>query len=181
MPFKPGNKEAKKKGKHKKTIEKEKAEELMKQRIMAQLNPLLNAQFTLAKGCSFLFKQELPSKKFILVEDKQEILDFLNGVKKPGIFYYITTKEPDNMAIDSMFNRAFGKAPQAMQITGPDGQGLILNIIQYGNNDPLSMGTRKAPAPDTPEPGKIQDTGLAPKSEENNTASKPIDQMGSGS
>jgi hypothetical protein len=50
MPFQKGNKEATKKGKHKKTIEQELAIELTRQRILGELEGILNALIEKCKG-----------------------------------------------------------------------------------------------------------------------------------
>jgi hypothetical protein len=45
-------------------------------------------------------------------------------------YYFLTTKEPNNMAIDSMFNRAFGKPTESHELTGKDGQPLMPAVIK---------------------------------------------------
>ncbi len=111
------------------TIEKDKAESLMKQRILSRLNPLLNAQFSLAEGVSYVYKVidtgkgKESDRKHTIVTNPEEIKKFLdehNG--KNGsvddVYYYITTEAPDIRAIDSMLDRVFGKAKQSVDMKG---------------------------------------------------------------
>ncbi|HKF48308.1 MAG TPA: hypothetical protein VKB38_13180 [Terracidiphilus sp.] len=69
-------------------------------------------------------------KKPELVEAEWEIRSYIDNLAEhEGIFtlddpndesatyYFITVKEPSNQAIDSMFNRAFGKATDHIDIT----------------------------------------------------------------
>ena len=81
------------------------AEKLMKQRILKRLNPLLNSQFSLAEGVSYVYKVvETGSGKdkkrdHVLVESPEEIKEFLDeheggdGLVE-DTYYYITTKTP---------------------------------------------------------------------------------------
>lgn len=125
MPFKPGNKLGERRGKNKKTLEKEKANEIIAQRVSNALQPLLDAQIALAKGQAFLFKIEGKGKKreHVLVTDSDKIRRFLDecdGVAgtMDENYYYITTEKPNNMAIDSLLNRAFGKPIETVEHQG---------------------------------------------------------------
>lgn len=130
------------------TLEKERVLAAMRQRIMQKADLLLNAQSSIAQGQQFLYKIEktkvigpkggvsYKSEKPKLVTAKWEIRDFLdnlaenNGVFVPdnepdATYYFITTKEPNNMAIDSMLDRTFGSPTKITEITGKDGKDLI--------------------------------------------------------
>jgi len=82
---------------------------------------------SLAQGVTYLFKIHTDSKgnkgKPELVDSQYEISAYLNGEYEgePDDYYFITTERPDNKAIDSMLDRAFGKAPQKLEHTGKDG------------------------------------------------------------
>ena len=62
---------------------------------------------------------------------QSEIEAYLEGLVEGGdmddendpaaTYYFITTKEPNNMAADSMLNRAFGKPTETHEISGPNG------------------------------------------------------------
>lgn len=112
-----------------------------KNRIAKNATILFDAQISLAKGQQFLFKVGHISKKPILVEDPQEISAYLDRMThddlgaKDGYYYFITTKVPDKDAIDSMLDRAFGKATQPVE--GKLNGELIIKTIQYGNNSTI--------------------------------------------
>lgn len=131
MPFKKGRKKTggKKKGsKHKKTIEKEIIENEFKDRILLNIQEFLNAQMNIAKGASYLYKiiEEKSSKGKVLrkrhqlVTDPEEIKEVLDECEGTGVldhtYYYITTKTPDNRALDSLIDRVFGKPQQQVNI-----------------------------------------------------------------
>lgn len=105
-----------------KTLEKKKVEQVMEKKIMRQVDELLRAQFNLAKGCAYLYKisTETDSKglkhkgKPELVTSKSEIEDYLSGEfdGNDEEYYYITSDKPDNLAINSLIDRVFGKPKQ---------------------------------------------------------------------
>lgn len=125
-----------------------------KQRVMQSADVLLNAQLTLAKGMTHLYKIEkyykgrgkdkkLIHKKPKLVTDDWEIKAYLNGILEDGeledpadTYYFITTKNPDNRALDSMLDRAFGKASQSIDLTS-EGKAFptpIMNVLRNNSN-----------------------------------------------
>ena len=129
-----------------KTLEKERVHREVKQRILRVAQILLDSQVSIARGQQFLYKIEkekivgpkggvtYKSKKPELVTNEEEIRAYLDGLVEEGdmederdpgaTYYFITTKEPNNMAIDSMMNRAFGTPVKSMEITGKDGEAL---------------------------------------------------------
>ena len=115
------------------TLEKDKVLAALRQKIMRKADVLFGAQMQLAQGNAYLYKTVCTGTgksrkcKYVMVTDQQEILDYLNGKfedvdrgsgEEEG-YYQITTDKPDNKAIDSMFDRTFGKAAQPL--TGPEG------------------------------------------------------------
>ena len=110
--------------KNKKTIKQEIAKRAFEQRILRNLNPLLTAQMNLAQGVAHLFRidkwKDPETKqwhsKHVLVEDSKEIQEVLDTCKGNGVvnkkYYYITTRDPDNRALDSLIDRLFGRAVQ---------------------------------------------------------------------
>jgi len=122
----------KKGGENKDTRERRLADQAYKKRVVAHIHDLFNSQLNLARGITFMYrideikneKGTIISKKHRIVESKEEIrrvLDDLDG-DEHGIseddYYYITTRAPDNRAIDSMMDRVFGKAPQTVEHSG---------------------------------------------------------------
>ncbi|MHC1728082.1 MAG: hypothetical protein AB9866_19115 [Syntrophobacteraceae bacterium] len=96
----------------------------MKQRILHGFKGLLDSQFTLAKGCSYLYRIEKDEKgqkkKPELITNQATIEQYLNGEfdDDQDEFYFITTERPDNKAIDSLLDRVFGKARQTLGLDG---------------------------------------------------------------
>ena len=94
-------------------------------RIAHHADTLFNAQFGLAKGQMYLYRIEETGsgkdkkREHVLVTSPEEIKQVLDetdgaGGAVDGNYYYITTKEPDPRAIDSMLDRAFGKPIQVL-------------------------------------------------------------------
>lgn len=89
-------------------------------------------------------------KKPELVTAEWEIRNYIDNLaENDGVFtlddpndqsatyYFITTKEPNNQAIDSMFNRAFGKPTDHIDVT-TDGKALptpLLANVRNNNRD----------------------------------------------
>lgn len=107
-------------------------------RIHGNVDILLNAQFNKALGETYLMvkRTERDSKGKVLriyhevVEDKQTIIDYLDGQEMGGEdisddenYYYMTTKAPDNMALKDLLDRGFGKPDAKLDVTS-DGQKL---------------------------------------------------------
>lgn len=121
------------------------------QKVMKAADKLFNAKMTLATGQTFLYKIEkekvvgpkggeyIKSKKPKLVTDTWEIEDYLNGeidgnhdlTAPEDTYYFLTTKEPMNNAIEDMLNRVHGKAKQNVDVTsaGKQLQGNTINFI----------------------------------------------------
>lgn len=101
----------------------------MKKRVMKAANKLLDAQMTLAQGIQMLYviktiddKKQKPE----IITDAKTIESFLAGEldNEDDEYYFITTERPDNRALDSLFDRTFGKAIQYLDIKD-DRDGLI--------------------------------------------------------
>lgn len=125
-----------------KTLEREAVLAAFRQRAMKIADLLLDSQLTLARGQTFLYKIEkewrgndkkgywhkLPPK---LVTSQIEIESYLEGRVEEGdedndqdpgaTYYFLTTKEPNNQAVDSILDRTFGKSTQGVELSGKDG------------------------------------------------------------
>lgn len=117
-----------------KTLVREEMKEKLQQRVLGNMQLLLDSQFNLAKGVQLLYKistVQVKTKdgkwreerqKPELVTDRYEIEQYLSGEydspNKGEDYYFITTKEPENKAIDSLLDRVFGKAPQTVEVSG---------------------------------------------------------------
>ena len=112
--------------KNKTTIERQIAEEEFKNRILASIHDLLNTQMNIAKGASYLYRIDetgegsKKKREHVLVTDSEEIKRVLDEVEGTGqvddSYYYITTRTPDNKALDSLIDRVFGRPSQSMSI-----------------------------------------------------------------
>lgn len=124
---------------------------------MSKAQRILDAQFSLASGQQFLYcitttkdeKGRETRSKPELVTSESVISAYLNGDYEGDDeeYYFITTKEPNNQAIDSMFNRAFGKPTESHELTGKDGAPLylpseILIKNNLGATQPRANGDR---------------------------------------
>lgn len=123
------------------TLEREAVLAAFRERAFRAADILFNAQLTLARGQTLLYKIEKElqigpkgGKRYVkskpkLVTDQSEIERYLEGLVVEGdpddeqdpnaTYYFLTTKEPNNFAIDSLLDRALGKATQPL--SGPDG------------------------------------------------------------
>lgn len=135
------------------TLEKEAVLAAFRTRVMRSADILFNSQITLAKGQTFLYKIEkywetagktkvLRKKKPQLVTAQWEIEAYLHGELNDGdlddyeaTYYFITTKEPNNQAADSLLDRAFGKSTQITELTGKDGKDLIPDETSKAESD----------------------------------------------
>jgi hypothetical protein len=123
---------------NKATLEKKIIEEELKQRILNNAQRLLDAQLSLSQGVSYLYRIDKDEKgkkeKPVLVSDPVEIAEFLDGEYGDGeslsddsSYYYITTERPNNMSIDSLLDRTFGKPTQ--QVEAKHSGDLTINVI----------------------------------------------------
>jgi len=101
--------------------QRQKAKKRFIERVNKMVDELFNAQASIAKGVSYLYRVDKDDKgkdmEAVLVTDPNEIKDYIDGVVDEDSFYYITTERPDNKALDSMLNRAFGKPEEKIDIT----------------------------------------------------------------
>lgn len=109
------------------TLEREAVLREFRQRVLTQTDSLFNAQFTLAVGSIKVYRideeeGEGGKKKrvHVLVTDAEEIKSVLDeheggsGVVGES-FYFVSDVLPDNRAIDSLMNRAFGKPTETLK------------------------------------------------------------------
>jgi len=85
----------------------------VRQRVSAELDPLLDAQIANAKGIEYLVARDPKSGKFTPVEDKGRIADATE----------IWLKQPNVQAFTDLLNRALDKPKeqeQEIKLTGDD-------------------------------------------------------------
>ena len=88
-----------------------------------------------------------------LVETQTEIEKYLeNDYDKSKEYYFITTERPDNRALDSLFDRVFGRAIQPTEDLTPDKvKKITLEVINSKNgtkNTDNEIGDGKSEQPD---------------------------------
>lgn len=129
---------------NKATIERKTAETALKQRILKSVDRLFNAQLALAEGQTYVMRIDETGegknkrREHNVVTSPEEIKAFLDEHEGgSGIvddtYYYITTKAPDNRAIDSMMDRVFGKARQTIGLDGGEGQPISVEDKNLAN------------------------------------------------
>lgn len=112
---------------NKTTLERAAVKRKLDQRIMRVTDQLFEAQFTLARGATFLWRIDTETdekgrttrSKPVRVTDPEEIEQYLEGEVNgepvdEDSYYYISTERPDNKAIDSMIDRVHGKSTQKL-------------------------------------------------------------------
>lgn len=108
-----------------KKIEEKNAMKYIRERVVSNIEPLVNTQLNLARGVTYLYKVvetgkgEKKKRETIRVTDEWEIKNYLDGVYEneiDGAYYYITTKPADNKALDSLLDRVFGRAKQTIDL-----------------------------------------------------------------
>ena len=108
------------------TIERNEAKKAFIDRVARNADKLFNAQLDKAVGETYLMcvttvgegtKQRRETE---IVTDKEIIMSYLDETLEPddSEYYYISTKPTDNMAIQGLLDRAFGRASEKVTIDG---------------------------------------------------------------
>lgn len=112
------------------TLEKKAIQEAFNQRVMTQADALFNAQLSLAVGSVQVFRvdeEETENGKIkrihTLVTNPAEIKQVLDAHDGgAGIvgqsYYFVSELPPQNIAIESMFNRTLGKPKDTVETSG---------------------------------------------------------------
>jgi hypothetical protein len=148
------------------TLEKEAVLKVFRERVMRSADILFNSQMSLARGQQFLYKIEKEfiktpkggyyrNKKPRIVTNQEEIELYLEGAIKNGdmdcdydpasTYYFLTTKEPNNQAAESLLDRALGKSVQITELTGKDGKDLIPSSESKAETDKAIESYLKIP------------------------------------
>lgn len=119
------------------TLEREAVLRAYRERVCKVADRLLDAEITVARGCSFLWKKPKTApkgepRKAELVKDQATIQRYLDGDldQDPDDYYFITTERPDTNTIRNMFDRTFDKPAQRTEVSGPDGGPLEIKEIR---------------------------------------------------
>lgn len=134
------------------TIETMEVKRKFVERVNKAADRLYNAQLDIALGEKFLMvripiNDEKSKYKTEVVTDPEIIAEYLddNGTtlnNSGDDYYYMTTRPANNQAIQSMLDRAFGKAPEKIEIEGAffKANKLEINIVQKRNDDDIFEG-----------------------------------------
>lgn len=118
-----------------------------KLRVANRVDKLFNAQVSVAEGVQVLIRKEpvldesgkIKRYQHVVVQDDEEICHVLDeGLGEvDGAYYYLTKKSPDNKALDSLLDRAFGRPQQYVDhTTGGDRiDGIKVEIVNPRDND----------------------------------------------
>lgn len=161
-------------------------EKTIKERILKNADELLNAQLQLAKGVNFLYEIRMRNvagrrkAEHILVTDPKKIKAFMDGDLEEQ-YFYVSAQAPDNRAIDSLLNRAFGKATTEANVN----HDYQVNIVNYGqiasgeegrsenNYRPAQIFTEGVSAGTATSSPEIQDSGMEPSFRKIENSSEP--------
>lgn len=139
--------------KNKKTLEREAARKVYEDLVRQNVKPLFDFQLSLARGVSYVYRIDRHGEgskervEHVLLESPQEIADALdviangdpNGEDGGNGFVYVTTKAPENRAIDSLLDRGIGKATQVLATEDDEGTRLpITGVIIMKDGADLS-------------------------------------------
>jgi len=139
-----------KRGQSKATLTREEAYRRVQERIIERSMKLANAQTMLGLGTIKVFRidahyeyfgkqKKLVKDKPKIVKDDEEIINVLDHEYGDGEspdeiegdypkFYFVEVKDANNQAIDSQFNRLFGKPKESVDVTS-NGQQIAPTII----------------------------------------------------
>jgi hypothetical protein len=124
-------------------------EKSIKERILKNVDDLVNSQLALAKGLHFLYEIKMRNvagrrkPEHIRITDPKKIKAFLDG-ELEGQYHYITAQAPDNKAIDSLLDRAMGKATTESNVD----HNVLIEVVDYAK---LQNGNKiiEAESPDS--------------------------------
>ena len=99
--------------KHQATLSKEAAREVLRQRVLQDMEPMVAAQIANARGISHFLLRDPKTGKFDRLTDLDQIQAALNDpAAQEGSTYYIWTKDPSVQAFTDLMNRTLDKAKE---------------------------------------------------------------------
>ena len=130
--------------KNKSTIDREKVLQLAKDIVAGRTRRLIDTQTLLAMGTIkvFVIRYEMIGKKKVakkpeLVTGEEQIINALHYEYADGEspndndeYYFVTTKDPDNQAINSLLDRTYGRSTENKVVSIEKGMGALLDEIE---------------------------------------------------
>jgi hypothetical protein len=103
------------------TLSKEAAREILRQRVLRDMEPMVAAQIAHAQGISHFMLRDPKTGKFERLTELAQIEAALNAEDaEEGSTYYIWTKDPSVQAFTDLMNRALDKPKEQidLQVSG---------------------------------------------------------------
>ena len=113
---------AKKGSKQSRTVEKQAILKRFRERIAEQVDPLIDAQIAAALGVTHIMARD-KAGRWQQVTDPLVMARVLDSGET---FYRLTARNPDVQALRDCWDRLFGKAPQALELTGAERDALVI-------------------------------------------------------
>jgi DNA-directed RNA polymerase beta subunit len=104
---------------YKGTISKEQAREALRQIVIREMDALVSAQVSNAKGIKYLVVREKKTGKFLRVSELRA-----RGLKPDEEIVEIWEKDPSVQAFTDLLNRTIDKPAEHVELTGKDGEPL---------------------------------------------------------
>lgn len=131
--------------------------------VIEQVRPLFMSQLQLAKGCTYVYRVTIGERGGRsdpeLVTDQDELYEAIQSIDRGAgygevaedsggddrerityRYYFLTTKSPDNKAIDSLLDRALGKAVGLIELPPDAEEGMVVGFT-FRRNEPSPAGT----------------------------------------
>ena len=115
------------------TITKEAAREVLRKRVIQQLEPLVQAQIDNAMGIRHTFLRD-EQGRFVQLTDPKQIEIALNSGDE-GKYYWTFTKDPSIQAFTDLMNRALDKPTEQVQHTGEDRRPIVFRWLEPGEKE----------------------------------------------
>ena len=120
-----------------KTLEKEAALALLRQKVAEQVELLVEAQIDSAAGIKHFFLRDPKTGRFERITDEVVIERAVNEGSE-GSHFWIYTKDPSTQAFTDLMNRTLGKPSERLQAeithdAGPKLEILLANLKRVGN------------------------------------------------
>jgi len=101
------------------TLQKEEGKARLREKVLAELDPIVDALIGKAKGISHFMLRDPENGQWKRLEDPIEIAAALNHPQaEQGSTYMIHTKDPDVAAAKDILDRAIGKPVEELQVDG---------------------------------------------------------------
>ena len=100
--------------KTRKTLEKEAALALLRQKVSEQIEPLVEAQIDSAVGIRHLMFRDPKCGKFVRAEDEKQMDVALKLKEEGGESFWVYVKDPSTQAFTDLINRTLGKRVESL-------------------------------------------------------------------